>query len=123
MMKDWRRMDGDDSTYVCPSPAGDAPITREAVEKFYRRTLNLSGKHSPHSWRSVLSTWANDAGEDADAVEAQLDHATGGKVKSAYDRAKRLERRADLMAWHEGALLAARDGAQVVQLAPRKAAS
>jgi integrase len=123
MMKDWRHMDGEDSMYVCPSPAGDAPITREAVEKFYRRTLNLSGKHSPHSWRSVLSTWANDAGEDADAVEAQLDHATGGKVKAAYDRAKRLERRADLMAWHEGALLAARDGAQVVQLATRKAAS
>ena len=123
MMKEWRRMDGDDSMYVCPSPAGDAPITREAVEKFYRRTLNLSGEHSPHSWRSVLSTWANDAGEDSDAVEAQLDHVTGSRVKAAYDRAKRLERRADLMAWHEGALLAARDGAQVTQLATRRAAS
>ena len=96
---------------------------REAVEKFYRRTLDLSRKHSPHSWRAVLSTWANDAGEDADAVEAQLDHVTGGKVKAAYDRAKRLERRADLMAWHEEALIAARDGAKVVQLATRKAAS
>jgi integrase len=122
-MKAWRQVDGEDSAYVCPSPARDAPITREAVEKFYRRTLKLSGKHSPHSWRSVLSTWANDAGEDPDAVEAQLDHATGGKVKTAYDRAKRLERRADLMAWHEEALVAARDGAKVVQMAPRKAAS
>ena len=123
MLKEWRHMDGEDSSYVCPSPAGHAPITRVSVEKFYRRTLKLSGKHSPHSWRSVLSTWANDAGEDADAVEAQLDHATGNKVKTLHDRAKRLERRADLMAWHEGALLAARDGAQVVQLATRKAAT
>ena len=112
-------MDGDDSTYVCPGPRGDAPITREAVEKFYRCTLKLSGKHSPHSWRSVLSTWANDAGEEADAVEAQLDHVTGNKVKTSYDRAKRLDRRADLMAWHEEALLATRDGAKVVELTTR----
>ena len=115
-MHEWRRVDGDGATFVCPAPRGDAPITREAVEKFYRRGLKLTGKHSPHSWRSVLSTWANDAGEDADAVEAQLDHATGGKVKAAYDRAKRLQRRADLMAWHEDALIAARDGAKVVPI-------
>jgi len=116
LLKEWHRVDGDGRTYVSPAPRGDAPITREAVEKFYRRGLKLTGKHSPHSWRSVLSTWANDGGEDADAVEAQLDHATGGKVKAAYDRAKRLQRRADLMAWHEEALIAARDGAKVVQL-------
>ncbi|MFO1398258.1 MAG: tyrosine-type recombinase/integrase [Burkholderiales bacterium] len=118
-MREWKRADGKDATYICPGPRGDAPITREAVEKFYRRGLRLTGKHSPHSWRSVLSTWANDAGEDADAVEAQLDHVTGSKVKAAYDRAKRLKRRADLMAWHEQALLAARDGAKVISLPHR----
>jgi len=122
-LKEWHRSDGDGRSYLCPAPRGDAPITREAVEKFYRRGLKLSGKHSPHSWRSVLSTWANDAGEDSDAVEAQLDHATGGKVKAAYDRAKRLQRRADLMAWHEEALIAAFDGAKAVQLKSKKAAS
>jgi hypothetical protein len=37
-------------------------------------------------------------------------------VKAAYDRAKRLQRRADLVAWHEAALIAARDGAEVVEL-------
>lgn len=111
------------ATYVCRSPRADAPDTREAVEKFYRRGLKLSGKHSRHLWRSVLSTWANDAGEDADAVEAQLDHATGGKVKAAYDRAKRSQRRANLMAWHEEALVAARDGAKVASLTKHKAAS
>jgi integrase len=122
-MKEWHRVDGQGQSYVCPAPRGDGPITREAVEKFYRRGLNLSGKHSPHSWRSVLSTWANDAGEDADAVEAQLDHATGTKTKTSYDRAKRLQRRADLMKWHEDALIAARDGAKVVQLRMGKSAS
>jgi integrase len=123
LVKEWRRADGVEAVFVCPSPRGNSPVTREAVEKFYRRGLKLSGKHSPHSWRSVLSTWANDAGEDTDAVEAQLDHATGGKVKAAYDRAKRLQRRADLMAWHEDALIVARDGARVVQLKRGKAAN
>lgn len=113
-MREWKRTDGKGAAHVCPAPNRETSITREAVEKFYRRGLKLARKHSPHSWRSVLSTWANDAGEDADAVEAQLDHATGSKVKAAYDRAKRLQRRADLMAWHEQALMAARDGAKVM---------
>jgi integrase len=108
-MREWHRVDGQGAVYVCPAPRGAGAITREAVEKFYRRGLKLVDKHSPHSWRSVLSTWANDAGEEADAVEAQLDHVTGSKVKAAYDRAKRLARRADMMAWHESALIAARD--------------
>lgn len=114
-MKEWLRVDGKESVYVCPSREGN-PVTREAVEKFYRRTLNLTGKHSPHSWRTVLSTWANDAGQDADVVEAQLDHVVGTKVKAAYDRARRLDRRAELMKWHESALVAARDGAQVLPI-------
>jgi integrase len=121
MMREWCREDGKGAKWVCPAPSGNSPITREAVEKFYRRRLSLSGKHSPHSWRTILSTWANDAGEDADAVEAQLDHVSGSKVKAAYDRAKRLQRRADLMAWHEQALIAARDGAKVLSMTKHKA--
>jgi integrase len=122
-MREWRRADGDTAEFAMPAPRGEGHVTREGVEKFYRRTLKLSGKHSPHSWRAVLSTWANDAGEDADAVEAQLDHVTGTKVKTAYDRAKRLDRRTDLMAWHEDALIAARDGAKVVPFVTRRTVS
>jgi integrase len=113
-MREWRKLDGEEAAFICPAPRGDQHITREAVEKFYRRTLLLSGVHSPHSWRTVLSTWANDTGEDSDAVESQLDHITGGKVKAAYDRAKRFERRVQLMTRHEASLLAARDGAKVI---------
>jgi integrase len=115
-MREWKRADGDLAEFAMPAPRGNGAVTREGVEKFYRRTLKLESKHSPHSWRAVLSTWSNDAGEDADAVEAQLDHVTGGKVKAAYDRAKRLQRRAELMTWHEDALIAARDGAKVVPI-------
>jgi integrase len=116
MMKEWHRIDGDDRLYVCPTAKGDAPITREAVEKFYRRGLKLTGKHSPHSWRSVFSTWGHNAHEDGDAIEEHLDHAVGNSIRRSYDQSKKVERRADLMAWHEQALIAARDGAEVVEL-------
>lgn len=119
-MREWRRVDGEGAEFICGAPRSNTYVTREAVEKFYRRSLGLAGKHSPHSWRSVLSTWAADAGQDADAVEAQLDHNTGTKVQTAYDRSKRLERRAELMKWHEGALLASRDGAPVINLRTRR---
>jgi len=120
LLLEWRRTDGDAAIYASPAPHGAGAITREAVEKFYRRTLELTGRHSPHSWRSVFSTWARDAGKDADVIEAQLDHTIGTKQAAAYDRAKRLEIRRELMMWYEGQLLAARDGATVMPL--RKAA-
>lgn len=115
-VREWRRADGDEAMHVCPAPRGDGHITREAVEKFYRRALDLGGKHSPHSWRSLLNSWAGDAGKDMLAVEAQLDHVVGNKVTAAYDRAQRLDLRRDLMRWHEGRLIAARDGADVVPI-------
>jgi integrase len=111
---EWRRADGSDAIYVCPARRDDGPVTRGAIEKFYRRGLNLTGKHSPHSWRSVLSTWARDAGKEADAVEVQLDHATGTATQRSYDHAKRLDRRRELVAWHEASLISARDGAEVL---------
>jgi integrase len=119
-MHEWHRID-EGTGYVCPAPATGKNITREAVEKFYNRTLNLAGKHSPHSWRSVFSTWQRDAGRDRDAIEKQLDHAIGNDVQRAYDRASRLEIRREIVKAHERALIAARDGAQVINLADRRA--
>jgi integrase len=116
-LREWREADGTDAVYVCPSPRESSrPITPEGVEKFYRNTLKLSGEHSPHSWRSAFSTVAREAGKDGDAVESQLDHVVGNKIAAAYDRAKRLQLRRELMRWYEGQLIAARDGAVVVTI-------
>lgn len=120
-LREWRKADGDGATYVCPAPRdSDKPITPEAVEKHYRNALSLSGKHSPHSWRSAFSTICRDAGKDADSVEAQLDHIIGTKVAAAYDRAARLQLRRTLLTWYEQALIAARDGAKVVSIGGRR---
>ena len=116
-LRQWRTDDGPDAALVCAAPRdASRPVTPEGVEKFYRDALGLQGKHSPHSWRSALSTIARDAGKDGDVIEAQLDHVVGNKVASAYDRSKRFELRRTLVRWYEGQLTAARDGADVVNL-------
>jgi integrase len=121
-LREWREADGPDAVYVCPAPRDPSkPITAEGVEKFYRNALGLGGKHSPHSWRSAFSTVAREAGKDGDSVESQLDHVVGDKVAAAYDRAKRLELRRELMTWYERTLIAARDGAAVVKIGRQKA--
>ncbi len=109
-LREWRIADGSGAIQVCPAPRESSrPITPEAVEKHYRNVLGLAGKHSPHSWRAAFSTVAREAGKDADAVEAQLDHVVGTQVAASYDRAKRLEIRRELMQWYEGQLIEARD--------------
>lgn len=115
-LKEWKRETGDTCAYVCPARDGVRALTVEAVEKHYRRGLQLSGKHSPHSWRTVLSTWTGDSGRDTDLSELQLDHLIGSSIKQSYDRSQRLELRRELMQWHEDALTAARDGAAVLPI-------
>ena len=116
-LKQWKAADNATSDFVCPAPRDPAkPITPEAVEKSYRDALGLGGKHSPHSWRSAFSTVCREAGQDRDVIESQLDHQVGNKVEAAYDRAKRLDLRRDLLNWYEGTLIAARDGAKVLPL-------
>ena len=123
-LKEWRAIDGQGTLYVCPAPRDPArPITPEGVEKFYRNVLDLAGKHSPHSWRSAFSTIAREADKDGDVVEAQLDHVVGNKIAAAYDRAKRLQLRRELMRWYEAQLIAARDGAAIVAIGRQSGAA
>jgi integrase len=56
-LRRWREMFGGKG-FVFPSPQGGKHIGRESIEKVYRVTLGLSGKHSPHGWRSAFSTLA-----------------------------------------------------------------
>lgn len=64
-------------------------ITSEGIEKLYRVTLGLAGRHRPHGWRSAFSTLAREAGFDREVVELALDHAHDDDVATAYDRGER----------------------------------
>ena len=105
----WKGMVGERSS-VFPSPASGKPITREGVEKAYRVTLSLRGKHVPHGWRSAFSTLARDQGFARDVVELALDHTHDNEVARAYDRGERFTQRVELFNWWGEQLTAAQRG-------------
>ena len=114
-LREWRKETGSKG-YVFPSPLGGKHITRESLEKVYRVTLGLSGKHTPHGWRSSLSTLARDEGFERDVVELALDHIHDNAVVRAYDRGERLEQRVRLMTWWDTQLARAQTGGEVLPL-------
>ena len=116
----WRDLFGGKG-YVFPSPQGGKHIGRESIEKVYRVTLKLAGKHSPHGWRSAFSTLARDIGFARDVVELALDHAHDNEVARAYDRGERFDDRIKLFQWWGRQLAAAQRGATVIFLPPKAA--
>jgi len=114
-LRQWQAMFGGKG-YVFPSPTGGKHIGRESIEKVYRVTLQLRGKHSPHGWRSSLSTLARDHGFARDVVELALDHAHDNEVARAYDRGERFTQRIQLFSWWGEQLAAAQRGAPVIPL-------
>jgi integrase len=93
-------------TYMLPnyrSPMTAAMSENAVLELVYR--LGYKGKMTGHGWRTVASTWANErTNYKADAIERQLAHSPkkgqGGATRAAYNRAKYLaERREMMQAW------------------------
>lgn len=111
----WKQVFGSRG-YVFPSPAGGKHIGRESLEKVYRVTLGLEGKHTPHGWRSSFSTFARDHGFERDVVELALDHAHDNEVARAYDRGERFDQRVKLFNWWGKQLAAAQRGAKIIPL-------
>ncbi|MBS0497723.1 MAG: integrase arm-type DNA-binding domain-containing protein [Proteobacteria bacterium] len=114
-LRRWREMFGSKG-FVFPSPQGGKHIGRESIEKVYRVTLELNGRHSPHGWRSSFSTLARDNGFARDVVELALDHAHDNEVARAYDRGERFDDRIKLFSWWGTQLASAQHGAIVIPL-------
>lgn len=119
-LRQWQNTIGNKG-FVFPSPAGGRHISRESIEKVYRVTLGLNGKHTPHGWRSAFSTLTRDNGFARDVVELALDHAHDNEVARAYDRGERFDGRVELFQWWEAQLIAAQRGATVIPLKTKSA--
>ena len=114
-LRQWKQVIGGKG-FVFPSPTGNKHIGRESVEKMYRVTLGLDGKHSPHGWRSSFSTLARDKGFAREVVELALDHTHDNDVARAYDRGERFDERIKLFNWWGAQLAAAQRGATIIPL-------
>lgn len=63
------------------------------------KRMGLQDRTTAHGLRSLASTTLNEQGFDWDVVEAALAHTDRNQVRSAYNRAKYLERRKEMMDW------------------------
>lgn len=62
--------------------------------------LGYAGRQTPHGFRHMASTWLNEQGWPADAVERQLSHEPKDSVRATYNQAQLLPvRREMLQAW------------------------
>ncbi|QGH29130.1 integrase domain-containing protein [Kluyvera intermedia] len=63
------------------------------------KRIGYGGKLVAHGLRSIASTALNEAGFNADVIEAALAHSDKNEVRRAYNRSTYLTQRIDLMLW------------------------
>lgn len=68
--------------------------------RYAMRDLNLGELATPHCWRATFSTWAHENGFPPDAIERQLAHVEGNRVRAAYNKSLLIDQRRVMMqAW------------------------
>lgn len=79
----------------------DRPLSENTILALIAR-MGYKGRMTGHGWRSIASTWANEAGYRDDAIERQLAHQPEDEIRATYNRAEYLaERAVMLQAWSD----------------------
>lgn len=85
--------------YVFPSRNDPKqPMNSQTANAVLKR-IGYGRKLVAHSLRSIASTAMNEAGHNADVIEAALAHIEKNEVRSAYNRSTYLTQRQSLMHW------------------------
>jgi len=85
--------------YVFPSRNNPKqPMNSQTANAALKR-IGYGGKLVAHGMRSIASTALNEAGFNADVIEAALAHTDKNEVRKAYNRSTYLIKRVELMAW------------------------
>lgn len=85
--------------YVFPSRNDPKmPMNSQTANAALKR-IGYSGKLVAHGLRSIASTAMNEAGLNADVIEAALAHTYKNEVHKAYNRSIYLDARIELMNW------------------------
>ena len=63
------------------------------------KRIGYGGKLVAHGLRSIASTAMNEAGFNADVIEAALAHSDKNEVRRAYNRSTYFLKRKELMEW------------------------
>ena len=101
------------SPYVFPSGRrGIGCISADAYRSTLRRLGYGSGSMTAHGFRSIASTTLNENAWNSDAIERQLSHVEGNKVRAAYCHAEFLDERRKMMQWYADHLDLLRDSSR-----------
>ncbi|MHA6312295.1 integrase domain-containing protein [Pantoea sp. S-LA4] len=85
--------------YVFPSRIDPKqPMNSQTANAALKR-IGYGGKLVAHGLRSIASTAMNEAGFNADVIEAALAHSDKDEVRRAYNRSTYLNKRKELMVW------------------------
>lgn len=90
-------------------------MSSEALRDLFRRA-GYEGKFTPHGVRGTFSTVANGARWDAEVIELCLAHKERDSVRAAYNDARLLPERRELLQWWADLSDAARKGGQVIPM-------
>ncbi len=89
------------SPYLFPSTKSKTtPLSDGALLGAIRRIGYSKEEFTPHGFRAMFSTIAHEKSPfKYDVIETQLAHSVGNSVSQAYNRAKYLDERVELMQW------------------------
>lgn len=99
--------------YIFPNakcPAGDRPMSENAVRVALRSMGFTNDQMTAHGFRSMASTILNEKGWQPDAIERQLAHVEGNSVRAAYNYAQYMDVRKEMIQWWADYLDGLRDG-------------
>lgn len=86
--------------YLFPSPRNDGRCMSENGVRVALRSMGFANEEiTPHGFRAMFSTAANENGWNRDVIERQLAHVSGDAVRAAYNHAEYLPERRRLMQW------------------------
>ena len=100
LLEDMKLFSGD-SPYIFPSTKSKTTsLSDGALLGAIRRMGYTKEEFTPHGFRAMFSTIAHEKSKFSfDAIELHLAHSTGNSVSRAYNRAKHLDERKELVQW------------------------
>ena len=86
--------------YLFPSPRNNGNCMSDNGVRIALRVMGFTKEQiTPHGFRAMFSTIANEHGINRDVIERQLAHVEGNTVRGAYNHAEYMPERIKLMQW------------------------
>ena len=83
--------------HVFPSIRGDGRPMSENTINYALERMGYKGEMVGHGFRTIFSTLLNEQGYNPDAIERQLAHQEPNQVRAAYNRAKYIDIRTEML--------------------------